>query len=129
MNTIKIFIIDDNPGFIAAAKRFLQTNERVSIIGFAVSGEEALDHLNGLRPDIVLVDYVMEEFNGIETTKALKSLIPAPKVIMATQHDISQYEETAREAGVDGFVHKTDFGKLIFPMIEKLVNGKNGNAN
>jgi DNA-binding NarL/FixJ family response regulator len=129
LDTIKIFIIDDNPGFIAAAKRYLQTNERVSIIGFAISGKEALEHLKGLEPDVILVDYVMDEFNGIETTKALKRLTPTPKVIMATQHDIPDYKDTAFAAGVDGFVYKSDFGNLIFPLIEKLLNGKNGILN
>ncbi len=101
MRPIKIFIIDNNPGFINAAKRYLSTNENVSIIGFAISGKEALDHLKGLSPDIVLVDYVMEEFNGIDTTKALKSSTNPPKIIMVTQHNTPDYEVKAIEAGAD----------------------------
>ncbi len=128
MTPIKIFIIDNNPGFINAAKRYLSTNENVSIIGFAISGKEALDHLNGLSPDIILVDYVMEEFDGIETTKAIKSSNKPPKIIMVTQHDIPDYEIKAIEAGADGFIHKSEFGTAIFPLIEQLLNGNNGTS-
>jgi DNA-binding NarL/FixJ family response regulator len=122
LKPIKIFIIDNNPGFINAAKRYLLTNDNVSIIGFAISGKEALDHLKGLSPDIILVDYVMEEFDGIETTKAIKSLNKPPKIIMVTQHDIPDYKVKSLQAGADGFIRKSEFGTTIFPLIEELLN-------
>ncbi len=122
MALITIFIVDNNPGFINAAKQYLLANENISIIGFAISGKEALDHLKRLSPDIVLVDYVMEEFNGIETTKAIKSSTTPPKVIMVTQHEIADYKIKSLEAGADGFIRKSEFGTTIFPLIEQLLN-------
>jgi DNA-binding NarL/FixJ family response regulator len=128
LTLIKIFIIDNNPGFINAAKRFLSTKNNVSIIGFAISGKEALDHLKGLSPDIILIDYVMEGLNGIDTIKAIKRSTNTSKIIMVTQHNITEYKVKSLEAGADGFIYKPEFGTAIFSMIEQLLNGNNGTS-
>jgi len=128
LEPIKFFIIDNNLGFIDAAKRYLQTNENISIIGTALSGKEALDQLKGLSPDIILIDYVMEELNGIETTKAIKSSNKPPKIIVVTQHNIPEYKVKSLKAGADGFIHKSEFGTAIFPLIEQLLNENNATS-
>jgi len=60
----------------------------------------------------------MEGLNGIETTKAIKSLNKPPKIIVVTQHNIPEYKVKSLEAGADGFIYRPNFGTATFPLIE-----------
>ncbi|MFH1000660.1 MAG: response regulator transcription factor, partial [Bacteroidota bacterium] len=66
---MKIMIVDDNPLFRKALKFQLEKNNQHEIIAEAENGNQAFDLLDNCLPDLVLMDLVMPESDGIETTK------------------------------------------------------------
>jgi DNA-binding NarL/FixJ family response regulator len=117
---VQVLLVDDNPGFIAPAVRFLSALPQVKVVGCACSGEEALDLVARLSPDLVLMDLALPGMNGLEATARLRSRPDAPRVIMVTLYDTPEYRAAARVAGADGYVSKSDFGTDLLPMILSL---------
>lgn len=117
---MRVLLVDDSPQFTAAAMRFLSAVEQLEIVGQARSGREAVEQVATLHPDIVLMDMVMPEMDGLEATRRIKRAASPPQVIILTLHDGSEYRHQARLAGADGFVSKTEFGTALLPLIQHL---------
>ena len=106
--------------FLEAAERFVATVPNVKVVGRANSGSLALDLVMGLSPELVLMDYVMPDMNGIEATRQIKNLPDPPSVVILTLHDIPEYCAQAENAGADGFLAKVDLVRDLQPMIDSL---------
>lgn len=120
MSFVRILLVDDSLTFLESATRFLSANERLEIIGRALSGGEALEQVSQLCPDLVLMDLTMPGMNGLEATRRLKARQSAPYVIILTLSDSSEYCAAAVAAGADGFVTKSEFGTALLPLIHSL---------
>lgn len=123
MKSIRTLLVDDNPEFLEAAKRFLSSERHFNVIGTALSGEEAIDQVNKLRPDLVLIDLAMPGMNGLEATQRIKSEPDCPRVIILTLYNTPAYREASYSVGADGFVTKSDFGVSLLPLIETIFTG------
>lgn len=117
---MRVLVVDDSPQFAAAAVRFLSEISKLEVVGQARSGREAVEQVASLHPDVVLMDMVMPEMDGLEATRRIKRSSSPPQVIILTLHDGSEYRQQARLAGADGFISKTDFGTAILPLIHDL---------
>jgi two-component system chemotaxis response regulator CheB len=81
----KVFIVDDSPVSRAALRRLLQDDPEITFIGEATKGEEALDLIPKVAPDLVLMDIFMPGINGLETTRRLLQVYPRPVLIISDQ--------------------------------------------
>lgn len=120
MTVIETILVDDNPEFIEAAKRFLSSDKHLKIISTALSAQESIDLVEKKHPDLVLMDLAMPDMNGLEATERIKNLSNPPYVIILTLHDTPEYREASREVGADGFVTKSDFGVQLLPLVQEL---------
>lgn len=120
MTVIKTLLVDDNPEFIEAAKRFLSADKHLKIISTALSAQEAIDLVEKYHPDLVLMDLAMPDMNGLEATERIKGFSNPPRVIILTLHDTPEYREASHEVGADGFITKSDFGVELLPLIQDL---------
>lgn len=120
MIPVSTLIVDDSPSFLQSALRFLAMDSRIDVIGVALSGPEALEQVEQLHPDLVLMDLAMPGLNGLEATRLLKAGANPPRVVILTLHDTVEYRAAAEEASADGFMAKSDFGVLLLPLIETL---------
>jgi DNA-binding NarL/FixJ family response regulator len=116
-------LVDDNPEFLEAAKRFITSEEQLKIIGTALSGQEAIEKVKELSPDLVLMDLAMPDVNGLEATRQIKRQSSAPHVVILTLHDTPEYREASEAVGADGFVPKSDFGVQLLPLVKALFEG------
>jgi DNA-binding NarL/FixJ family response regulator len=121
MEPIRIFLIDDSIGFILSAEKFLRTFEQVEVVGYEMSARKALTLLQKLQVDVVLLDLIMPEMDGLEFLHCLKGKPEAPKVVILTLFDDPTYRKAAEAALADGFVPKTEFGTQLMPLISRLV--------
>ncbi len=112
------FLVDDSPSFLQSAARFLSSDERIEIVGMALSAQEALDEVERLQPALVLMDLTMPGMSGLEATRRLKASPHPPHVIILTLHDTEEYRQAAEQAHADGFVSKSDFGQKLLPLLE-----------
>jgi len=122
MSTTRILLVDDHPQYLERARRLLEQQAGVDVVGIALSGEEAIVLAADLRPDLVLLDYQMPGLNGIETTRRLKSQDPSLPVVIVTAHDDEAYRIAARDAGADGWVSKTDIADELGGILSRLAS-------
>jgi two-component system chemotaxis response regulator CheB len=81
----RVFIVDDSPLSRAALRRLLQDDPEITLVGEAAKGEEALDLIPRVAPDLVLMDIFMPGINGLETTRRLMQAFPRPVLIISDQ--------------------------------------------
>jgi DNA-binding NarL/FixJ family response regulator len=106
MNRIKVLIADDHRDFRRVVREFLDRMPNVSVVGEAINGGEAVEKVEQLFPDFVLMDIAMPLMNGLEATRIIKQRWPETKVLIATTYDDPTYRLQALEARADGYILK-----------------------
>lgn len=120
MESIRILIVDDKPQFINAIVHFLANESRIEIVGSARSGIEAVAQATALKPDLILMDYVMPKMDGIEATRQINASPNAPRIVILTAYDIPEYRILSEEAGADGLIAKLNIGNDLLPLIYRI---------
>ncbi len=121
--TLRILLIDDHPVVLKGIRSMLSENPELEIVGEASSGEEALEKLTQLEPDIVLTDILMPGMNGIEITRRVKRARPETIVILLTMYDSNVYVMEGLRAGAAGYLVKNSSPEFLLHAIETAVKG------
>jgi len=121
---MRVLLVDDNSQFASAATRFLSLIGQLHVVGHARSGREALEQVNRLQPDLVLMDVMMPDMDGLEATRHLKESHASARIVILTLHDSAEYRARAREVGADAFVSKEEFGTALLDVIDRLGLGE-----
>jgi two-component system, NarL family, response regulator LiaR len=103
---IKLYIVDDHAMVREGVKMYLSFDERFEVIGEASNGQEALDALDGLSPDVVLMDLIMPVLDGINTITQLKKRQPDIEIIALTSVLEDEKVVGAVQAGATGYLLK-----------------------
>ena len=106
--SIRVLIVDDQELVRTGFRLFLETQPGLDVVGEAGDGEEAIERVRELRPDVVLMDIRMPTMDGVEATAKLTSgaIEPAPRVLVLTTFDLDEYVFGALRAGAAGFLLK-----------------------
>lgn len=119
---IKIMIADDHSMIREGLKNLLELDGDIQVIAEAVDGEDCLDKLQVVKPDLLLLDINMPKKNGLEVLKSLKSKKSKLKVLVLTVHNEIEYLMKAVDIGVNGYVLKdsesAELKKAIFTVAE-----------
>ena len=119
---IKIMIADDHSMIREGLKNLLELDGDIQVIAEAVDGEECLNKLQVVKPDVLLLDINMPKKNGLEVLKSLKSKKSKLKVLVLTVHNEIEYLMKAVDIGVNGYVLKdsesAELKKAIFTVAE-----------
>ena len=105
--TIKILIADDHPSFRRVLGTVLSDTPDLEVIGEASNGQEAIEKIGELKPDVVLMDLRMPEINGVKATAAIREKFPEVKVIVLTLFDEADDLFNAVKAGAKGYLLKS----------------------
>jgi DNA-binding NarL/FixJ family response regulator len=124
MSIIRALLVDDYADFIESASQFLSTVPEIKVVGRASSGEEALQTVGRLHPDLVLMDLAMPGMSGLEATRRIKAQTGAPRVVIITLYSNRGYRVAALAAGADGFMSKAEFGEDLVPLLRDLFGGQ-----
>ena len=103
---IRLLIVDDDPLVRFGLSLVLGADRDIEVVGEASDGQEAIDAVPALRPDVVLMDVRMPGTDGITATAALRSRPDAPAVIVLTTFDTDEYVMRALQVGANGFLLK-----------------------
>ena len=103
---MRILIVDDHPVTRDGLRSALSITDEVEIIGEAASGEEAIDYVDKLKPEVVFMDVRMPGMGGIEATRIIKQENPETRVILFTVDESRQAISEAIQAGVSGYLLK-----------------------
>jgi DNA-binding NarL/FixJ family response regulator len=101
---IQILLVDDHRIVRDGLQHMLEQEGDLEVVGQGADGEETLEQIENLSPDVVLMDIKMPGIDGIELTRQVKRKFPACNVIMLTLYD--QYLNQAMEAGASGYLLK-----------------------
>ena len=118
---MKILLVDDSRDFLTSAADFLARLPHCNVVGKHLDSDSAQRAIASLRPDLVLVDFVMPGVGGLDLTRAIKSLPDAPRVIMVTLLEGPAYRKAAAEAGADAYVYKGEFATQLPALIDSLL--------
>jgi DNA-binding NarL/FixJ family response regulator len=111
---MRVLIVDDHPVTRDGLRSALSTSDEVEIVGEAKSGEEAIERVKELTPDVVFMDVRMPGMSGIQATKDIHSAKPDTKVILFTVEESRAAIADAIRAGVSGYLLKdVGAGELI----------------
>ena len=102
-----VLIVDDHPGFRAAARRLLEL-EGYEVVGEAEDGTSALIAARSLRPDVVLLDIQLPDFDGFEVAERLMAQGLAPAVVLTSSRDRSDYGPALTRTVACGFLPKAE---------------------
>jgi DNA-binding NarL/FixJ family response regulator len=117
---IRTLLIDDSPEFLRALSRLLSSDPRIEIVGHALSAREALNKMQDRQVDLVLMDIAMPGTSGLEATRWIKAQAGAPRVVILTLYDSSEYRTEAQAVCADGFVSKVACDSELLPLIYAL---------
>lgn len=121
---ISILIADDHSMIREGLKQLLELEQNFNVIGFADNGRKAIDKINELHPDILLLDVNMPVLGGIETLAEIRKNNINVKVIMLTIHNEREYLIKAVELGCDGYILKESDSDELKSAIYNVYEGK-----
>lgn len=103
---IRLLLVDDHEILRAGLRMLFAGEEDIVIAGEVSSGEEALDAVRALHPDVVIMDVAMPGIGGIEATRRIKEASPETAVLALTMHEDEQYFFAMLGAGASGYIPK-----------------------
>ncbi len=122
--TITVLLVDDHPVVRSGLRAVLESATAVCVVGEASTGEEAITLAAQLRPDVVLCDLRLGlGIDGIQTTAALRTIDPAPAVLILTTFDRDAEILGAIEAGAAGYLLKDVDPEIIVDGIRRAATG------
>jgi two-component system response regulator NreC len=110
--------------FRAGIKALLEAEGRMEVIGEASSGDEAVDKVRQLKPDVVVMDLSMPGSNGLEATRRIAALELDTKVLVLTVHAEEEYLVPVVEAGASGYLTKTSADNDLIEAIKVVARGE-----
>lgn len=122
---VRVIVVDDHDIVRKGIIAYLQTDQDINVIGQASSGNEGADLIIKEKPDVVLMDLIMENGNGIEATQRVMGIYPECKIIILTSYYDDEQVFPAIEAGAFSYMLKTSSGDEIISAIKKSVKGEN----
>lgn len=103
---IRVLLVDDQTLIRQGIRMLLSTEKDIQVIGEAANGKEALAQVEGLQPDVILMDVRMPEVDGVSATREIVSRWPSLGVIILTTFDDEEYIFEGLRAGARGYLLK-----------------------
>lgn len=124
MDALRILLVDDHVLFRKGLARLLDAQPDFEVVGEAADGAEAIQRVQALRPDVVLMDLRMPVCDGLEATREIKRDHPSVRVVMLTVSEDDQDFFAAIRCGADGYLVKDMRPEGLFRELRGLANGE-----
>jgi DNA-binding NarL/FixJ family response regulator len=115
---ISVALVDDQGLIRAGLRALIDGEDDMVVVGEAADGAEGVELVRRRRPDVVLMDISMPVLDGIEATRLITELIPAPCVLMLTGSNSKYDVDRSREAGASGYITKD---RIAAELVEAIV--------
>ncbi|WP_172254295.1 response regulator transcription factor [Saccharibacillus deserti] len=120
---IGVMLVDDHRIMLEGLATLLSIRPEIEIVGMAQTGEEALEQLLDVVPDIILMDIRMPGMGGVQTTEAIKTLYPDLIILILTTFDDDEYIIEALCNGASGYLLKDIDGEKLVQSIDEALSG------
>ena len=116
---IKVLFVDDHEMVRIGISSYLSTQSDIEVVGEGESGKDAIKKAHELHPDLILMDLLMDDMDGVEATEQIKKDLPHIKVVMLTSYIEDNEVYRALDSGVDSYILKTTSASDIAEAIRK----------
>jgi len=123
MQKIKVLVVDDHTIVRDGICALLALAGDIEVVGEATNGNEALNKVRELNPNVVLMDIAMPIMGGLEATRRISKEFPEIKVLVLTQYDDKEYFFPVIESGASGFISKAAASSELTTGIRSVYRG------
>ncbi|MBD2752123.1 response regulator transcription factor [Spirosoma validum] len=121
--SIRILVADDHSVVRKGIRMLLEDEADMQIIGEASDGDEAIEMLSNIEPDVLLLDITMPRMSGIEALKVISQQYPKVRTLMFSMHNNPDYILKAVQNGAAGYLLKDTGQEEILQAVRSVVNG------
>ena len=122
--TIRVLITDDHPVVRKGMAALLATKEDIEVVGEAINGKEAVEKVKELNPDVILMDLVMPEMDGVQAIKQIVSEFPGTKILVMTSFATDDMVFPAIKSGALGYLLKDSTPEELIGAIRQVHQGE-----
>ncbi|EKE71780.1 MULTISPECIES: response regulator transcription factor [Roseobacteraceae] len=120
----RVLIVDDHPMVAEGIRALLETFDDLDVVGTLCNGQEAVDQVMNLAPDVILLDLNMPCMGGLTATELLLERRPETRILILTMHDGPEYIGAALSHGAMGYVLKDVPTEDVKEAIDAVMNGE-----
>ncbi len=120
----RILVVDDHDIVREGLRAILERDTHLRVVASAATGQEAIQTTQRLRPDVIIMDLMMPDLNGIEATKSILSSDPLMRVIALSAHRTPEHVHRALRAGARGYVVKSAVGAELIQAVKAVAAGR-----
>jgi two-component system response regulator NreC len=121
---MKVLVVDDHEVVRQGIKMVLETDPELEVVGEAASGEDAIDRVRELRPNVVVMDIGMPGLSGFEATRRIRQSNPEVQVLALTVHDSEAYVFQMLQAGATGYIVKRAPAVEVIQAVKRAYRGE-----
>lgn len=121
----RILVVDDNALVRGLVREFIESRPGFEICGEAADGFEGVEKGLELRPDLIVLDFLMPRINGLQAAMMLREVVPATPIILFTVYKDETISSLAHNAGVASVISKTEQLTILADEVQKLTGWTN----
>lgn len=123
MSSFKVLVVEDHEAFCGLIISIVQ-KANLRVVGQASDGLEAIQKVEELQPDLILLDIGLPNLNGIEVARRLRKTAPHIKILFVSQESSLEIMQETLDLGALGYVHKSQVQSDLLLAIESVLDGK-----
>jgi two-component system, NarL family, response regulator NreC len=124
MDQVSLLLVDDHEVVRTGLRMLLENQPNITIVGEASTGMQALEMVDLIHPDVVIMDITLPDISGIEATRRLRLTHPDLPVVALTIHEDEQYFFEMLQAGASAYVPKRAAPEDLLNAIQAVINGE-----
>jgi DNA-binding NarL/FixJ family response regulator len=105
-------------------RSLLENQVNWSVVGEAIDGEEAVEMVLSLKPDVALLDIAMPKISGLEAARQILSQVPRTKILLLSAHDSAQVIADVLDSGAKGYVLKSDAARDLVAAVQAVYSNQ-----
>ena len=124
MIPVRLVLADDHEIMRVGLRSLLESQLNWSVVGEAVDGEEAVEMVLSLKPDVALLDIAMPKISGLEAARQILSQVPRTKILLLSAHDSTQVIADVLDSGAKGYVLKSDAARDLVAAVQAVYSNQ-----
>jgi len=126
MEKIRVLIADDHAIMRVGIKNILSRSDKIQVVGEASNGAEAIDLIEKLKPDVLILDMEMPVMDGVETARRLQAMNAPVRILVLSAYDDRQYILEMLNMGAAGYLIKDEAPEVIVDAVQGIARGEKG---
>ncbi len=119
---MRILLADDSVLILERLSEMLALNKQIEIVSLCKNGNETLDAIRNLKPDLAIIDLKMPGLTGLQVLSEIRKEDKSLKFILLTLHTSDSYRQMAMEAGADFFFSKLDDFEKVATLVNEMIS-------